>query len=106
MKQNLTESNESSITLELSEVKVKEIVNSDFCKVYEVEETPFNVRHFINEDGTTKEVVICIADDAIAKYPHIENAMSAIKNKDWKLILVGAWVYGIKMDEIKENKID
>lgn len=96
----------SSSTTELSEVKVKEIVNSDFCKVYEVEGTPFNVRHFVNDDKSTKEVVICIGDEAIAKYPYIENAMSAIKNKDWQLILVGAWVYGRKMDEIKKNKED
>lgn len=85
---------------------VKQIVSSDYCKVYEVVDTPFNVRHIINEDGSTKEVVICIADDALGKYPHIENAMGAIKNKDWQLILVGAWVYGNKLNEIKKNKED
>lgn len=91
-------------TLELSEVKVKEIVNSDFCKVYEVEGTPFNVRHFLTDDGGTKEVVICIGDEAIAKYNCIEAAMYAIKTKDWQLILVGAWVYGKKMDTLKSNQ--
>lgn len=85
---------------------VKELINSDFCKVYEVEDTPFNVRHFINDDGTTKEVVICIGDKAIAKKNCIEAAMHAIRTKDWQLILVGAWVYGNKMDTIKSNKED
>lgn len=98
--------NERSITMEISEVPVTEIVNSDYCKVYEVNETPFNVRHFINDDKTTKEVVVCIGDEAIAKYQSIERAMGAIKRKDWQLILVGAWVYGRKMDEIKKNKED
>lgn len=93
-----------SNTTEISEVKVTEIVNSDFCKIYEVNDTPFNVRHFINDDKSTKEVVVCIGDDAIAKYPYMENAMCAIKDKDWKLILVGAWVYSKKMDTIKFNK--
>lgn len=97
---------EQSITTEISEVKVTEIVNSDYCKVYEVDGTPFNVRQFINDDQTTKEVVICIGDEAIAKYQSIEGAMGAIKRKDWQLILVGAWVYGRKMDEIKKNKED
>lgn len=95
--------NESNTT-EISEVKVTEIVNSDFCKIYEVDDTPFNVRHFLNEDKSTKEVVVCIGDEAIAKYPYIENAMAAIKGKDWQLILVGAWVYGKKMDKINFNK--
>lgn len=97
---------ESSNTTELSEVPVKEIVNSDFCKVYEVEGTPFNVRHFLTEDKTTKEVVICIGDEALAKYQSIEGAMYAIKTKDWQLILVGAWVYGKKMDTLKSNQND
>lgn len=88
---------------ELSEVKVRNIVNSDFCKIYEVDDTPFNVRHFLNGDKTTKEVVICIGDDALGKYNCIEAAMHAIKSKDWKLILVGAWVYGKKMDQLKLN---
>lgn len=95
---------EKSNTLEISEVAVKEIVNSDFCKIYEVEGTPFNVRHFLDEEKNTKEVVICIGDEAIAKYNCIEAAMWAIKNKDWKLILVGAWVYGKKMDQLKLNE--
>lgn len=97
---------EQSITTEISEVTVTEIVNSDYSKVYEVNETPFNVRHFINDDKTTREVVVCIGDEAIAKYQSIEGAMGAIKRKDWQLILVGAWVYGQKMDEIKKNKED
>lgn len=87
-------------TLELSEVEVTEIVNSDYCKIYKVDDTPFNVRHFVNDDKTTKEVVVCIGDEAIAKYQSIEGAMGAIKRKDWQLILVGAWVYGKKMNEI------
>lgn len=97
---------EPSTTTEISEVQVKEIVNSDFGKVYEVIDTPFNVRHFLTDDKETKEVVICIGDEAIAKYQSIEGAMGAIKRKDWQLILVGAWVYGKKMDEIKKNKED
>lgn len=93
--------NERSITMEISEVPVTEIVNSDFCKIYEVDGTPFNVRHFLEDDKKTKEVVICIGDEAIAKYSCIDAAMWAIKTKDWKLILVGAWVYGKKMDQLK-----
>ena len=58
----------------------------------------------MNDEKETKEVVICIGDEALAKYQSIEGAMHAIKTKDWKLILVGAWVYGKKMDEIKKNK--
>lgn len=95
---------EQSSTTELSEVPVTEVVNSDYCKIYEVDDTPFNVRHFINDDKTTKEVVVCIGDEAIAKYQSIEGAMGAIKRKDWQLILVGAWVYGRRMNEIKKNK--
>lgn len=90
--------------MELSEVQVKEIVNSDFCKIYEVEGTPFNVRHFLTEEKETKEVVICIGDEALAKYQSIEGAMHAIKTRDWQLILVGAWVYGKKMDQLKLNE--
>ena len=93
-----------SIITEILEVPVTEIVNSDFCKIYEVNDTPFNVRHFINEDKSTKEVVVCIGDEAIGKYNYIENAIAAIKNKDWNLILVGAWVYGKKMDKINFKK--
>lgn len=93
-----------SITTEISEVQVTEIINSDYCKVYEVNETPFNVRHFLGDEKETKEVVVCIGDEAIAKYQSIEGAMGAIKRKDWQLILVGAWVYGKKMNEIKKNK--
>ena len=96
--------NDKSTITEISEVAVKEIVNSDFCKVYEVEGTPFNVRHFLTDDKSTKEVVICIGDEAIAKYNCIEAAMYAIKTKDWQLILVGAWVYGRKMDQLKHNQ--
>ena len=91
-------------TMEISEVQVKEIVNSDYCKIYEVVDTPFNVRHFLDDEKNTKEVVVCIADEAIGKYNSIEAAMYAVKNKDWQLILVGAWVYGRKMDEVKNNK--
>lgn len=91
-----------STTTEISEVTVMEIVNSDYCKVYEVKDTPFNVRHFLTDDNKeTEEVVICIGDEAIAKYQSIEGAMGAIKRKDWQLILVGACVYGNKMNEIK-----
>lgn len=97
---------EQSITTEISEVTVTEIVNSDFCKIYEVVDTPFNVRHFLHDDKATKEVVVCIGDEALAKYNSIEGAMHAIKTKDWQLILVGAWVYGNKMDTIKSNKED
>lgn len=97
---------EPSNTTELWGVTVKELVNSDLCKVYEVEDTPFNVRHFINDDKTTKEVVICIGDEAVAKKNCIEAAMHAIRTKDWQLVLVGAWVYCNKMHEIKNNKED
>lgn len=90
--------------MELSEVTVNQIVNSDFCKIYEVKDTIFNVRHFLAENGETKEVVICVGDEAIAKYNYIEAAMQAIKNKDWQLILVGAWVYAKKMDQLKLNQ--
>lgn len=81
-------------------MEVTEIVNSDYCKIYKVDDTPFNVRHFVNDDKTTKEVVVCIGDEAIAKYQSIEGAMGAIKRKDWQLILVGAWVYVKRMNEI------